>query len=120
MASEVTIGGHPSIHVRARQGGCDGDVFLDPAYGSYNHRSAMEIAEGSVVTIACPHCGVTLEEAGRFCSSCSAPLFAMQLPRGGRVEGCTRKGCFSHRLEVIDLGAQLLRLYDAGQMDAHL
>jgi len=120
MAPEVTIGGHPSIHVRASQGGREGDLYLDPAYGSFNHRSALEIEEGSVVTFSCPHCGASLEETGRFCSSCSAPLFVMQLPRGGRIEGCMRKGCFAHRLEVVDLGAQLLRLYEESEMDAYL
>ncbi len=120
MSPEVPIGGHPSIHVRVRQGGREGDVYLDPAYGSFNHRSDIEIAEGSVVSFSCPQCGVSLEEPDRFCGTCSAPLFVMHLPRGGRIEGCTRKGCFAHRLEVIDLGAQLLRLFEETQMDEYL
>ena len=120
IAPEVTIGGHPSIHVHVTQGGREGDVYLDPAYGSFNHRSALEIEEGSIVTFACPHCGVSLEESGHFCSRCSAPLFVMQLPQGGRIQGCTRKGCLAHRLEVVDLGAQVLRLDEESEMDAYL
>lgn len=120
MAPDVIIGGHQAIHVRASQGGREGDVYLDPAYGSFNHRSAIDIEEGSVVHFTCPHCGVSLEEAGTFCNTCSAPVFVLQLPRGGRIEGCARKGCFAHRLEVLDLGAQILRLYEASQMEEYL
>lgn len=120
MAPQVPIEGHPSIHVKVTYGGTTGDVYLDPAYGSFHHRSDMEIPERAVVSFSCPHCGVSLEEEGLYCSSCSAPMFVLHLPRGGRIEGCCRKGCFAHRLEVLDLGAQLLRLYEETQMDEYL
>ncbi|MBN1426597.1 hypothetical protein JXA88_18775 [Candidatus Fermentibacteria bacterium] len=120
MSPDVTIGGHSAIHVHARYGAVEGDVYLDPAYGSFEHRSALEIPDGSVVSFSCPNCGVSLEVVEKFCNSCSAPLFVMRLPRNGSIEGCTRKGCFAHRLEVRDLGAQVVRLCQESQMDGYL
>ena len=120
MAPDVPINGHPSIHTKIKHGDHEGDLYLDAAYGSFAHRCDMELKDGTVVEFHCPQCGVSLQEAGHICQSCSAPLFVIQLPKGGRVEGCTRKGCFSHKLEVMDLSRQLLQLFDDTQMDAYL
>jgi len=120
MAPDVTIGGHPSIHVKAKFGSQEGDLYMDPIYGSFDHQTELDIKHGTQVNLFCPECGISLLEDGLICNTCSAPMFSMQLPRGGSVEGCTRKGCFSHRLEVVDLEAQLLRLYEETQMDAFL
>jgi hypothetical protein len=120
MEPDMPIGGHPSIHVRVKHGDDEGDLFLDPRYGSFEHKSELEIPEGVVVGFFCPECGETLREKDVICNSCSAPMFVMHLPHGGRIEGCTRRGCFSHRLEVLDMDAQLLRLFEETNMDAYL
>lgn len=120
MEPEVPINDHPSIHVKARLGEKEWNLYLDATYGSFDIQSEEEIDQGAVIPLFCPHCGVSLQHEDVMCQSCSAPLFLMHLPHGGSVEGCTRRGCFSHRLEIIDLEAQLLRLYEETQMDAFL
>ena len=120
MSPDVPINGHSSIHITIKRGTDKGDLYLDAAYGSFSHRCDMELDTGTVVDFFCPQCGVSLEEEDHVCRSCSAPMFVIQLPRGGRVEGCTRKGCFSHTLEVMDLSRQFLQLFDETQMDAYL
>lgn len=120
MAPDVPIGGHPSILVKVKHGDSEGNLYLDPRYGSFEHESELKIPEGMVVGFFCPECGETLREKDVICNSCSAPVFVMHLPRGGRIEGCTRCGCFSHRLEVLDMDEQLLRLFEETHMDAYL
>ena len=120
MDPETPISGHPSIHVKVRYKESSGELYLDPAYGSFEHESTIEIKHGDIAEFFCPSCDVSLRQEEEDCQSCSAPMFIMQLPKGGYVEGCMRKGCFAHNLEVVDLDAQLLRLYEETQMDAYL
>jgi hypothetical protein len=120
MAPDVPIGGHPSILVTAKYGDKEGKLYLDPRYGSFEHKSDLAIPEGAVVGFFCPECGETLREKDVICNTCSAPMFIMHLPHGGRIEGCTRCGCFSHRLAVVDMNEQLLRLFEETSMDSYL
>jgi hypothetical protein len=120
MAPDRPIGGYPSILVKAKYGDSEGNLYLDPRYGSFEHESEIEIPEGTVAGFFCPECGETLREKDVICNSCSAPMFVMHLPHGGRIEGCTRCGCFSHRLEVVDMDEQLLRLFEETHRDAYL
>ncbi len=111
MVPDRPIHGHPSIGVRISFGEKSGMIYLDPAYGSFDNQCDVEIPEGEVVRFDCPHCGASLLDEEEICQTCSAPLFTLHLPKGGIVEGCLRKGCFYHRLRIVDLDAQFVRLY---------
>lgn len=111
MAPDHPIHGHPSIAVRLEHGGQTGTLHLDPTYGSYDNEGDLSIPDGEEVAFSCPHCGVSLVDREERCSSCSAHMFVLHLPGEAIVEGCLRKGCSAHTLRLVDLDAQILRMY---------
>jgi hypothetical protein len=116
----VRIGDNPAIGVIAELGGRKGLIHLDPRYGSYENRYSFEIPEGAVVHLYCPHCGADLCETGETCTLCSSPMFELHLPRGGILEGCLKVGCVGHRLKIVDLDEQFLRMFNEGIQDSYL
>jgi len=120
MAPDVKIHGHPSIKVIAEHEGQRGPLYLDPIYGSFDHVTDLDIPEDAVVQFFCPTCGESLTAEGDTCNSCTAPFFLLKLPRGSVVEGCLRKGCHKHRLKIVDLNAQLLRLFGKDSLESYL
>ena len=111
MAPDTPIHDHPSIGVRMLHGKRKGMIHLDPTYGSYENKSDLDVPDGEEVEFACPHCGVSLVDREERCPSCSAHMFVLHLPGGAIVEGCLRKGCTHHTLRLVDLDAQILRMY---------
>ncbi len=105
------IGEHPSIAVRISCDEVSGMIYLDPRYGSFENVCDVEIPDGKVVSFHCPKCGVSLHDDEERCLTCSTPLFVLHLPNGGIVEGCLRKGCGFHKLQIVDMDAQFARLF---------
>jgi len=116
----VRIGDNPSIGVMAACGNRKGMIHLDPRYGSYENRYSLEVADGEIVSLSCPHCGADLTDPDVTCTQCSAPMFSLSLPRGGVVEGCLRVGCPSHWLKIVDVDEQFLRMFQEGTQDSYL
>lgn len=112
LNGEVRFDGREAIRVRIKKGSQEGLLYLDPLYGSYRKDiRGMEVADGETVSFFCPECGASLQEAGENCCLCAAPLFVLNLPGGGVVEGCSRKGCLFHNLRIVDQNEQLARLF---------
>jgi hypothetical protein len=111
MVPEVPIHGHPSIGVRLSFGDQRALFYLDPVFGSFDNRCDIEIPEGQLVELRCLACGESLRSEEGACPICAADMFVLHLPNGGIVEGCLRKGCFGHKLRIVDLDAQILRLF---------
>jgi hypothetical protein len=114
MAPDVPIGGFPSIRVVAAFGTTRGMLYLDPAYGSFQHQTTLTIPPRTVVELLCPACGQSLATSEP-CSDCGARTFRLVLPHGGAVAGCLRYGCHRHRLEISDPDGELLKLYERDQ-----
>ncbi|NOZ56800.1 MAG: hypothetical protein GXO73_08460 [Calditrichaeota bacterium] len=112
MEESVKIGGYASVHVRVRYKDEEGDMYLDPRYGSFENISDIEIPEGEIVELFCPHCGQSLRDEHERCRQCSAPMFALMLPHGGIIEGCLRKGCYEHELRIVSGEELLSRLFE--------
>ncbi|MFH1277364.1 MAG: hypothetical protein ABIK65_03180 [Candidatus Eisenbacteria bacterium] len=110
MDRSVPIHGHPSIALRFSIDDREGTIHLDPHYGTFDNISDIEIPKGKIVELRCPHCGVSLQEEDERCGTCSSPLFALHLPKGGLLEGCLKSGCFYHTLRIVDLDAHFLRV----------
>ena len=119
MDKEIKIGDHPAITLAVELGGKKGTIHLDPVYGSFNNTCDLEIPEKSTVKFSCPTCQDTLP-GDESCSKCSAPLFVLQLPGGGLVEGCTRNGCNHHNLRIVTGEQQMNRLFNEIGMDSFL
>ncbi|MCF7884953.1 MAG: hypothetical protein K9M80_00520 [Candidatus Marinimicrobia bacterium] len=110
MSDKVKIGGLDSILVDLEYNDERGKVYLDPEYGSFNHKFEIEVPEGEVVELFCPHCGVSLTEEGEKCNTCSSPVFHLDLPDQGTLIGCLKKGCFDHKLKVVSFDSMHLQL----------
>jgi hypothetical protein len=120
MSETMEIGGYPAITVTGSYRGKSGTVHLDPAYGSFNNIVELDIPDGEVVEFSCPHCGVSLRHPTETCNTCSSPTFVLHLPHGSLVEGCQRKGCFSHKLLLAELGDQLASEFSDHGLDVYL
>jgi predicted RNA-binding Zn-ribbon protein involved in translation (DUF1610 family) len=120
MDSDVRFHDHPSIHLAFTYQGQPGTLYLDPVYGRYEKRSDPDVPSGEVVSLSCPHCGISLVDPDSTCRRCSAPMFSLHLPRGGFVEACSRSGCAHHTMRLVT-GAQLMqRMFDELGMDSYL
>ena len=70
----------------------DGEVRLSALFGDSGAESDLAIADGEVVTYACPACerSLTVETP---CKFCGAPLASVNLATGEAMEICGRAGC---------------------------
>ena len=120
MDDSVKIGGYASIKVKLKYKGQEGTIHLDPIYGSFEHKSEIDMPKGEVAEFFCPKCGVTLQEKTETCKVCASPMFTLLLPKEGIIEGCLKKGCFEHTLKIVEPDELFKRLYDQGMLDAYL
>jgi len=110
MTEAVRFDGQNAITATVRVGGRAGVIFLNPFYGRFEYKCDLDLKKGDVVELACPECGAPLT-VDTICRLCNIPMFAVHLPDGGQVEACPKVGCHNHALKIIDLDAQLERMY---------
>ena len=120
MDPGAPIHGRPSIHLLYRDADGEGDIRVDPAYGSFENVADRDLRDGMVVEFFCPKCRVSLRAPGERCGVCSAPMFALHLPHGVVVEGCQRKACFHHKLRLVSDEEEMQRLFDRLVTDNYL
>ncbi len=117
----VKIHGYPSLKVTVRFGDLKGTLFLDPVYGSFDHDDRdLPLPMGKVVRLYCPQCDTDLTDADERCHVCSSPMFLFHLPKGGVIEGCLKKGCFYHKLTIVDSEEQISRLFKDSTLESYL
>ncbi len=75
----------------------DGEIRLSALFGHDDVQTDLPIAEGDVVTFACPACerSLTIETP---CKLCGGPLASVNLASGESMEVCGRRGCRGHAL----------------------
>jgi hypothetical protein len=112
MDPSVPLSGKASIKLEAAIAGKRAPLWLNAFYGVYEYRSQLPLVDGQVLEIFCPHCGVSLSDADAQCSVCKIPMFTIKLAAGGEVAACPKVGCHNHQLVIVDLDAQLGRMYD--------
>ncbi len=110
MCPDKPMDGEPSIGVRVKCGGKSGNLYLNAFFGRFEYECDFELKKDDVVQLFCPKCGVDLAIDAN-CNLCNIAMFAIQLPDGGQVEACPTVGCQKHSLKIMDLGAQLDRMY---------
>lgn len=119
--SEVRIHGYPSIKVRVGFKHQKGYLYLDPVYGSHdNIEKGVDIPQGGVVKFYCSHCGTDLTTGDDTCQLCASPMFIFHLPNKGIVEGCLKKGCYYHKLRIVDAEQQIARLFRNDTLESYL
>lgn len=110
MSDDKKFDNERAICVQVKIGGRMGKLYFNPFYGKYEYECDIELKENDIVDVSCPDCGVSLT-VETTCNLCNIPMFAIQLPDGGEVEACPKVGCHKHSLTIVDLDAQLDRMY---------
>jgi len=106
MDQETKLLDKPSIRMIIEQGEARGIIHLCSVYGSYDHKSDMDIPEGNITVFSCPQCNKNLNTTG-LCDNCGAPLVSFNLDIGGKVSICSRKGCKKHYVVFEDINDAL-------------
>ena len=99
---KVQIDGKPAISMRYRKDKETGLIYLNPMYGSTEHRLNGMPAMGEDVDLMCPDCSASLLAEGELCPKCGSPAYAFEVPLKGLVRGCLKEGCGWHRWRQVD------------------
>ena len=110
MSAERLFDGQLAIALTVRNRGRMGTIFLNPFYGRFEFECDIPLERGEIVELFCPECETALKVSDP-CRMCNIPMFAIHLPDGGQVEACPKVGCHNHSLKIVDLDAQLERMY---------
>jgi len=104
----------PSIALIAKlpgdSGMIEGTIRLSSYYGDYHVETSLIVPTGAIVKFCCPSCRRELDGT-RLCDACNAPMVALEFPRGGKVQFCSRRGCKKHLIEFEDPEAELEAFY---------
>jgi two-component system NtrC family sensor kinase len=99
---KIQIDGKPAISMRYRKNKDTGLIYLNPMYGSTEHRlNGMPPFEAGV-ELMCPDCSASLVAEGETCPECGSPVYTYEVPLKGLVQGCLHAGCGWHRWELVD------------------
>lgn len=101
----------PSIRLGIKSSKGSGFIRLSSVYGSSAILSDIPLAEGEVYVFSCPVCKQVLESE-EHCSACKAPMVYLLIEMGGKVNFCSRKGCYKHSIEFEDISTALKQLYE--------
>ncbi len=92
-------------------GSAEGIIRLSAYYGDYQIETVLVIPPNTIVEFKCPYCHKVLTSS-RECDLCSAPMAALEFPRGGKVQFCSRRGCKKHLIEFEDAEEELRAFYE--------
>jgi methionyl-tRNA synthetase len=104
------LNGKPSIKVHIGIGKNNGVINLCSTYGCYEKVSNIELKEGEIARLSCPHCKKELTGAS-VCDVCNAPIVDFNLEKGGKVHVCSRIGCKKHFVSFEDIYDTLSNFY---------
>ncbi|MFI5362402.1 MAG: sensor histidine kinase [Elusimicrobiota bacterium] len=99
---EVRIDGKPSVRLKARSGGNEGFIYLNPMYGMDRHHYGIPVDDKVEIDLSCPECSTSLIDKKKECPNCGGGVYVFESPPRGLVEGCSRKGCDWHRWDEVD------------------
>jgi len=105
------VNGHPGIRLNIETDSERGVLWLCPIYNCFAHKSSIVLKDDEMLKFFCPHCNKSLLQ-GMLCESCHAPLVAMNINIGGKVDICSRNGCKNHFVVFEDLNDALSLFYD--------
>ena len=99
---KVRIDAKPAISMRYRTKEGTGLIYLNPMYGSDQHKLNGMPVFGDNVELLCPDCSVSLMPEGEICPQCGSRIFSFEVPLKGFVQGCLKEGCGWQRWEQVD------------------
>lgn len=86
--NDYKINGRPSLLLKLQTNSREGLVHIDPIYGSNTPQSDIPVNNNSIVNIACPLCENSIIEKNMACPKCGGPVYKIQMPGQGFIEGC--------------------------------
>jgi hypothetical protein len=96
------IDGFPSVKLKVKAEKGTGVIWLSSLYGSHTWESTVNVRDGEITTLSCPHCNMLMPEA-RTCEKCRAPMVRIGLHfEQGDIKLCRRRGCGNHAIEFSD------------------
>ncbi len=121
VSQDRKINGFPAIKMKVKHQNKEGLIYIDPVYGSHeNIEEGIKLQKGDVVDFFCPECGISLRAQGETCRLCSSPMFYASLPKGGIIELCSKKGCYYHKMKILDAEQQIARLFENDTLESYL
>ncbi|MCX7874702.1 MAG: ATP-binding protein [Melioribacteraceae bacterium] len=82
------IAGLNSIKLKIKTATSEGFVFLDPIYGKDRHNFGINLKQGEILNISCPTCDNSLIIKNEKCPKCGGPIYKLNIPNQGFIEGC--------------------------------
>ena len=86
--NEHKIGGLPSIKIKMKTNGNEGFLFLDPVYGRAKHYFGIPVEKNEIIKLSCPICDLSLIDKFEKCPLCGGPVYKIEIPSQGFLEGC--------------------------------
>lgn len=102
MDNDVKIDGMPSIKLKVYANNREGFINLDPVYGRNHHKFGINLNGIKDYRITCPVCDISLTDEKRKCPSCNAPVYNLEVPSQGNIEGCISKDCSWQKWDAVD------------------
>ncbi len=87
------IEGLSSIKVHATSGDREGEIHLDPVYGKNRHEYGLNVAKDKDINVSCYKCDISLMHESKNCPQCGSPIYTIEIPGKGQLEGCLKKNC---------------------------
>lgn len=100
--SEYKIGGFSSLRMKIKLNGSEGFVHMDPVYGSHRHYFGIADERTHSVNLSCPVCDISLIDKTGKCPECGGPVYKIQIPNQGYIEGCASFKDDWQKWEYID------------------
>ena len=107
MDEDIKIDGLPSIRLKAKAGGNEGFINIDPVYGRNKNHYGIRIKDKTIIDVSCPKCNISLMDKKKTCPKCGAPVYRIDIPDKGYYEACVTKGGeWQHWPEIDKKGPQ--------------
>jgi two-component system NtrC family sensor kinase len=105
MDNEVKIDGMPSIKLKVYSNGKTGFINLDPVYGRNHHLFNWDL-NSKDLRVVCPQCEISMINPAKKCPECNAPVYSLEVPSQGNIEGCLSNDCNWQKWDAVDADGQ--------------
>lgn len=110
MDEEFLLNNKPSVKVNIQTESDRGVLHLCSIYGCTLKHIGIEVNEGEIVDMYCPHCNKELTVSDE-CMDCGAPMVSFVIRAGGVVRVCSRNGCPGHHIVFRDVRDEMSKFY---------
>ena len=110
MDDKQLVDNCPSIKLGIAIGENEGVIHLSSVYESYNFISTIKTPEEEHIKLSCQHCHTEIKSSSN-CIECKSDMISLDLELGGSVSICSKIGCKSHFIKLVDFSFALKKFY---------